>query len=152
MDNNPRNQRKCGFYSNKIMKIAERILYFLDSQNIKPSPFENKIGVSRGYFNKMVKRNADIGEGTILKIVEYCPQVNLSWLILGTGEMLKNEVQKAEGLPEILDYLREREVEIKNLNREIGRMEERLESSKKTVARPEENVICADAVGSGISK
>ena len=38
------------------------------------------------------------------------------------------------------------------IDRVITLLENQISESKKTAARPEENVICADAVGSGISK
>ncbi|MEA4916318.1 hypothetical protein SDC9_146250 [bioreactor metagenome] len=37
----------------------------------------------------MKKRNADLGEGTLRKINDYCHDLSIEWLITGKGEMIK---------------------------------------------------------------
>lgn len=74
----------------KIMKIIDRIYQYIECKQLKPTPFEQKIGVSSGYLKKMFNRNADIGESVITKFAEYCPDVSIEWLLTGRGEMLKN--------------------------------------------------------------
>ena len=84
------------------MKIIDRVFQYIDYKGIKPIPFEKKIGLSNGYLGKQQKRNADLGEGIILKIVENCPEINPYWLLTGQGEMLntkseKNTIKKNDG-------------------------------------------------------
>ena len=40
------------------------------------------------------KRNADLGESIILKIVENCPEINPYWLLTGNGEMLNTKSEE----------------------------------------------------------
>jgi len=77
------------------MKAIERIYQYIDYKGIKPLPFEKKIGLSNGYLGKQIKRNADLGEGIILRIIENCPDINPLWLLTGEGEMLKGPEQAA---------------------------------------------------------
>ena len=76
------------------MKIIDRVFQYIDYKGIKPIPFEKKIGLSNGYLGKQQKRNADLGEGIILKIVENCPEINPYWLLTGNGEMLNTKSEE----------------------------------------------------------
>lgn len=72
-------------------KIISRLLDYLAVKDIPPTRFEKNIGLSNGYLNTQKKRNADLGESVIKKIIDYCLDVNIEWLITGQGNMLKEE-------------------------------------------------------------
>lgn len=76
------------------MKIIDRIYQYIDSKRIKAVPFEKEVGLSNGYLGKQLKRNADLGESVILKIIDNCPDLNPLWLLTGKGEMLKDDSEK----------------------------------------------------------
>ncbi len=71
------------------MKAIQRVLKILDYQGLNNSSFEKKISVSNGYIAKQMNRNADLGEGVLLKILENSPEINPEWLLTGNGSMLK---------------------------------------------------------------
>lgn len=86
------------------MKIIDRISQYIEFKEIKPTVFEKEVGLSNGYLGTQRKRNADIGEGVINKILDYCLDISPTWLITGKGEMLKNTcdtpiVSYIEGVP-----------------------------------------------------
>lgn len=88
------------------MKAINRVYKYIDYKGIKPTPFESKIGLSNGYLGKQLKRNADLGEGVLIKIIENCPEINPEWLLTGKEPMLKRDIVKAapatsaiEGIP-----------------------------------------------------
>ncbi|WP_311260669.1 hypothetical protein, partial [Xanthomonas sp. WCS2017Cala2-12] len=58
-------------------------------KGMKATPFESKIGLSNGYLGKQLKRNADLGESILLKIIENCQDLNPVWLLMGSGSMIK---------------------------------------------------------------
>ncbi|MDD3079126.1 MAG: hypothetical protein PHH37_08480 [Paludibacter sp.] len=70
------------------MKIIERLYQYFDLKGIKPTSFEKNIGVSNGYFKKMLNRKADIGESVLINIIENSPDLSPIWLIFGKGEMI----------------------------------------------------------------
>lgn len=72
-----------------IMKAIERLYIYLESQNIKPTVFEREIGLSSGYLSNMKKRNADIGESVMNKVIDYCHFLSAEWLLTGKGDMIK---------------------------------------------------------------
>jgi phage repressor protein C with HTH and peptisase S24 domain len=71
------------------MKAVERILQYIDYKGLNNSSFEKKIGVSNGYIATQSKRNADLGEGILNKILDNSLDINPEWLLTGKGEMLK---------------------------------------------------------------
>jgi phage repressor protein C with HTH and peptisase S24 domain len=77
-----------------MQKIIHRIFQYLDYKGIPHTRFEKEIGLSNGYLNTQLKRDADIGESVIVKIIDYCLDININWLISGTGEMLINMNEK----------------------------------------------------------
>ncbi|WP_445720522.1 hypothetical protein [Flavobacterium sp.] len=84
---------------NKMTKIKERIIYFVENQGIKKIDFFNKIQVSSANFRGNAI-NTPLNSSSIENIIANYPQINLHWLITGKGEMLitknKSEALKVE--------------------------------------------------------
>jgi hypothetical protein len=76
------------------MKAIERLYKYIDYKGNKPTRFEKELGLSNGYLGTQLKRNADLGESVLNKIVDYCLDINPEWLLTGEGEMLKSDIQK----------------------------------------------------------
>lgn len=72
-------------------KIIHRLYKYLEYKNIPKTRFEKQIGISNGYLNTQLKNDADLGEGVIMKIIAFCPELNFKWLITGKGEMFDDE-------------------------------------------------------------
>ena len=84
------------------MKAIERLYEYLDYKKLKPTALEKEIGLSNGYISVQKKRNADMGEGALNKIIDYCRDINPLWLLTGEGSMLradKSEEKKEEDIP-----------------------------------------------------
>lgn len=71
------------------MKAIDRFYEYLAEKNLKPTAVEKEIGFSNGYLSAQKKRNADIGEGMMFKIIDYYRDINPLWLLTGEGSMLK---------------------------------------------------------------
>ncbi len=121
------------------MKIIARIFKYFDTKGIKPTAFEKKIGLSNGYLGKMEKRNADIGESILIKIIENCPDINPEWLMLGTGNMIKKDDDNNKitnvGSIDLMTMIKEKDQEIAKLNREIGALGAEIVNLKKKLAQ-----------------
>jgi hypothetical protein len=70
------------------MNIRTRILQYLEYKTISKYQFYKEIGVSNGFLDK----DGAIGSDKCEKICYQYPDINLYWLILGVGPMLKNEI------------------------------------------------------------
>lgn len=77
----------------KFETAKQRMIYFLESQNISRNKFYSISGASNG----LLDTKGGLNESTILKIIETFPQLNLYWLLLEKGEMLRPEGQNAAG-------------------------------------------------------
>jgi len=69
-------------------KIISRLFKYLENKGIPHTRFEKEIGLSNGYLKTQLRRNADLGEGVIRKIIDNCLDINLDWLLIGKGDML----------------------------------------------------------------
>lgn len=125
------------------MKAIERVCAYLKEHSIPPTRFEKEHGLSNGYLNTMMKRQADLGESVILKIIEACPDMDLQWLL--TGEETDREIlqarmtakadserQKAYERSIVETYeaaLARKDEEIKGMLREIALLKAQIKSS-----------------------
>jgi len=85
-----------------ITKIIFRLSLFIDSQGSNFNKLAVNIGVSNSYFSKMLNNNGSLGEDIIRKILLYYKNLNPEWLILGVGDMLRNENQEELSVNTIL--------------------------------------------------
>jgi len=70
-----------------ISPIKQRILSFAGTLGISKREFYSKIGVSRG----TLESRTGITEDVITKFFATYPEVNIEWLMLGKGDMLKTK-------------------------------------------------------------
>lgn len=71
------------------MNIRSRILQYLEYKTISKYQFYKEIGVSNGFLDK----DGAIGSDKCEKICYQYPDINLYWLVLGVGPMLKEEIR-----------------------------------------------------------
>lgn len=68
------------------MTVKDRVKEFCKAENSTVSAFETSIGVANGYVNAISK---SIGLDKIKTILEKYPNLNIEWLLVGTGDMHK---------------------------------------------------------------
>lgn len=68
-----------------MSKTKDRLLQFLKFKNLGQQKFEQSIGMSNGWANKV---GDSIRESSLKKISNTYPELNIAWLISGVGEML----------------------------------------------------------------
>jgi phage repressor protein C with HTH and peptisase S24 domain len=73
------------------MKAIERLKKYIDYKGFNNSSFEKENGLSNGYIATQLKRNADLGEGVLNKILDNCLDMDPLWVLTGKGSMLKSE-------------------------------------------------------------
>lgn len=64
--------------------VKERLLQFIDNQNVSVRNFCKEISVSSSYFTK----NGAVSSDVLEKIVHRYPTINLEWIVTGRGKML----------------------------------------------------------------
>jgi len=76
------------------MTTKDRLLDFLSYKKIGQTKFEEICGLSRGLVNNI---RGSISSKTMQKIESVFPELNLTWLLTGEGEMLKGGTQGEAG-------------------------------------------------------
>ncbi len=81
----------CIFVNKKIMR--ERIIKFLESENLSSSRFADDIGIQRSTVSHVLSGRNNPSFDFIQKILSKYKYLNAEWLIMGTGNMLKSVKQ-----------------------------------------------------------
>jgi hypothetical protein len=74
--------------------MKKRLIEFLAYLGIGQLAFEEKVGLSRGYVNKVVD---SIRTDTVNKIISVYPELSRTWLLTGEGEMIKGAQRASFG-------------------------------------------------------
>lgn len=75
-------------------KIINRIFAYLKQKGIPHTRFEKELGLSNGYLKIQERREADLGESVILRVVDYCIDMDVVWLLTGHGSMFRDDEAK----------------------------------------------------------
>lgn len=115
------------------MKAIERLMQYIDYKGLNNRSFEIDNGLSNGYLGTQLKRNADLGEGVLIKILNNCLYLSSEWLLTGKGEMIIS-VDNTNKKPsvEVIDGWQERYVLL--LERTVANLEAKITelTDKKT--------------------
>lgn len=76
--------------------IKQRFNKLIEYLAISKREFERRINVSNGYLNQLKHMPK---EEILERISIQFPELNISWLLTGEGEMLKSEAQQSASLP-----------------------------------------------------
>ena len=68
-------------------RAGQRLNQFIDSLDISKAEFSRETGLNYAHMFRITKGNGDPGFDTCSKISEAYPQLSLTWLITGIGEM-----------------------------------------------------------------
>jgi len=72
------------------MSVKDRLLKFLEHENMSQSRFEKHVGLSNGFVNNV---GVGISSVSLNKIKAKYPKLNIQWLLKGEGEMLENDLE-----------------------------------------------------------
>lgn len=109
------------------------------------------LGYTKSSFSQIVNGKVALSEKFIRKLCSLDKNINFVWVQYGTGEMFVENNLNSEDvtLPASVwnviqkqtESLSARDKQIEDL---IGLLKEQIQESKKTVARQDDNAICAD--------
>lgn len=115
--------------------IKDKILFYLDFKGITKYKFYKDTGITRG----ILDQKNGITEDNLLKFLKYAQDISLEWLLFGKGELLKEGKGEVVQSPVKAKYIdapyqklyEKQKIEIKELNREIGKLQLTIEQLKK---------------------
>jgi transcriptional regulator with XRE-family HTH domain len=72
--------------------MEKRLLLFLQSEDMNPTRFADKIGVQRSSISHILSGRNKPSYDFLLKIMEAFPQLSAEWLLTGRGKMYKADI------------------------------------------------------------
>jgi hypothetical protein len=118
------------------MNISDRLLEYLEFKGVTKNKFYVNLGLSNGFLDK----KSNIGADKIERIIEYYPDINLYWLILGTGPMLRASGNKNEIFSGVLpsgpcSQCELRDMVIKQQSKTIALLEDKINGAESGNSR-----------------
>lgn len=124
------------------MSVKERIKIFIEYENISIVGFEKSIKASNGYVNSISK---SIGLDKLNSIIEIYPNLNIEWLLTGSGEMLKSK--KIDAKPVDNEWLLKRFEELVAENTLLKKENTDLKTSRGDNPRTSTYPLHAEKIG-----
>lgn len=118
------------------MEIVQRIKELVELKAKSKRDFASLIGMEQVTFNNYMIGKRGLSYEVIDAILDAFPEVSAEWLLRGEGEMLKGEdasinVRADSNL--FKELYENAQLEIRKLNREIGALENEVESLKSKI-------------------
>lgn len=85
--------------------FSERLSQFIARIGETPTSFELKIGVSKGAIYKPVRNGKTVGLEILVKIFSNYPELDVEWLITGSGTMFREGARRPAGNAMIAEEL-----------------------------------------------
>ena len=130
------------------------MLIYLKYKGLSVKRFEESCSLSNGYVRSM---RQGFGADKLVVVLATYSDLSRDWLLYGEGEMIKGadaappsdaQPPAAESggdmVERIVQLLNDRDREIADLNRQIGRLEAQLEAAQKGAAHQGGNATVAD--------
>lgn len=71
------------------MKPINRLEILKEDKNLRNSDLDKILKLSNGATAKAIKSEASLKDESIIKLLEFFPELNIEWFLLGTGSMYK---------------------------------------------------------------
>ena len=82
-----------------MCNIANNIGTYLKVKGFSVNYFAQHIGIDQANLSKMIKGKQRISDKTLKKIEQACPDLNMTWLLTGEGDMLRPQQERQVKLP-----------------------------------------------------
>jgi len=120
------------------MKPIERIAIYIHFKKISPHAFEKKIELSNGYFSKQLKHLGSVGSDILIRIHLAYLDLDILWILLGEGQMIKEEDYDIEKINEIIleDFTNKYATEnkkLKKLENDFEKLQTSLSDKEKII-------------------
>ncbi|MCE6990304.1 helix-turn-helix domain-containing protein [Dyadobacter sp. CY323] len=116
--------------------FSDRLKQLITHLKVSITSFETSIGVSKGSIAKPIQNGRNVGSDVVAKILSAYPNLNLEWLIAGTGEMMKESKILEDQFPENIlpgNLITITKDEFIELQRKALRQEDRIRELEKVV-------------------
>ncbi len=134
--------------------MLNRLKQYFEARGMTVASAEKTLGMSNGALSKPIKNHTAIGSDKLENILAFCPDLSLTWLFTGRGEMLNMDGYKptlvsGENAAMIENNLLklmliEKDTTILQQAKEIGRLEQRIEELTQRLEKTAGDVSTGD--------
>ncbi len=133
------------------MTVPERFYEFMHFKQLKARTVEMECGLSNGYLGKQRKNKGSFGGNILRKIEQRFPELNMTWLLSGEGDMLTAKYREVN--TDLFDTVEEESVIygsaqqeiIVLLKKQIEQMESALSDKQKLIQILEKQLVALEA-------
>lgn len=139
--------------------MLERLKQYIEQKGMTVAYVEKTLGMSNGALSKPIKNHTSIGSDKLENILAFCPDLSLTWLFTGRGEMLKLDAYSptlvsGENATRIENNLLktmmiERDITIREQAQEIGKLKEQIKQLKRQLEKSAGDVNTGDTANVG---
>jgi transcriptional regulator with XRE-family HTH domain len=116
--------------------IGERFKMIIEVEKLNEYSFSKRIGKSNTAISKIVKGESKPGFEIIEAVLNEFPTINTDWLIHGTGQMVKSEVQR-ENVERPDNYLQSH---LTRLEENFQRLNQQIEVKDQQIATKDKQI------------
>lgn len=139
--------------------MLNRLKQYIEQKGMTVAYVEKMLGMSNGALSKPIKNHTAIGSDKLENILAFCPDLSLTWLFTGRGEMLnmdgyaptlvsgENATIIENNLLKLM--LGERDTTILQQAQEIGKLKEQIRQLKQRLEKTAGDVSTGDTANVG---
>lgn len=139
--------------------MLNRLKQYIETKGMTIAFVEKTLGMSNGALSKPIKNHTAIGSDKLENILAFCPDLSLTWLFTGRGEMLnvgaytpttvsgENAVMIENNL--LKTMLTEKDITIREQAQEIGKLKEQIEQLRLMLGKDVSNANITDTANVG---
>lgn len=137
--------------------MLDRLKQYIESKGLTIAAVERKLGMSNGALAKPIKNGTSIGSDKLENILTICPDMSLTWLFTGRGDMLNtdnntpvNDSNTAYIENRLLKkMLSEKEMTILKQAEEIGELKARIKELEQRLGKTAGNANIGSTANAG---
>lgn len=139
--------------------MLNRLKQYIEQKGMTVAYVEKMLGMSNGALSKPIKNHTAIGSDKLENILAFCPDLSLTWLFTGRGEMLnmdgyaptlvsgENATRIENNLLKLM--LGERDITILQQAQEIGKLKEQIRQLKQRLEKTAGDASTSDIANVG---
>ena len=114
------------------MRVIDRIFKYMEYKQITPYSMEKACRIANGYLGKQRRGKGSIGSEIIEKICRFYDDMDVTWLIIGEGEMIMENARIQNMVSEDKHFYSKDEM-IEFLKGQVSLLQAALEDKRKII-------------------
>lgn len=111
--------------------MLDRLKQYIEYKGLTISGVERSLGMSNGALAKPIKNHTGIGSDKLQNILAFCPDLSLTWLFFGRGDMIVGESSASPVNEKIISLQAQNEL----LQTQLNNAQNKIETQAKEIGK-----------------